>query len=142
MEFSDLLYETQAGLKETPFFLQVANFTQDLERLHQDLTNRDLITNIRDYSNRLYVQIKDRYLPKIPFGREIQQVVNEIIEGFQELEKLPSISFIIKKKNEVVERVTWFWRSLDLDTKIQRAVTLIHRRLIDMSANALQSENK
>lgn len=120
----------------------MANFTQDLDRFYKDLTNRDLFTNIQDYSSRLYKLLKDRYIPKIPFGKEIQQVTGEIIEGFQELEKLPSIRYLVTKKNELMERVTWFWRSLDLGPKIQRVITIVHRRLMDMSANALQSENK
>lgn len=122
--------------------MQVANFTQDLDRFQKDLANRDLFTNIQDYSSRLYKLVKERYIPKIPFGKEIQQVVGEIIEGFQELEKLPSIKYLVTKKDEVVERVIWFWSSLDLGPKIQRVATLVHHRLMDMTANALQSENK
>nr|CAD7432411.1 unnamed protein product [Timema monikensis] len=75
-------------------------------------------------------------------GKELQAIVLEIIEEFRELEKLPSIQFAIKKFNEVYVKFMWFYDYLDVGNRFQRAVTLIHSKLTDITQTALQAENR
>nr|CAD7457748.1 unnamed protein product [Timema tahoe] len=75
-------------------------------------------------------------------GKELQAIMLEIIEEFRELEKLPSIQFAIKKFNEVYVKFMWFYDYLDVGSRFQRAVTLIHSKLTDITQTALQAENR
>jgi hypothetical protein len=41
-----------------------------------------------------------------------------------------------------VFKVVWLYESLDLGTRIQTAIKVIHKKLTDMSQTALQVESK
>ncbi|XP_069692884.1 uncharacterized protein Apoltp isoform X2 [Periplaneta americana] len=141
-EILDFLYERKNDVLESPYFSKIYDFGQDLDKLYKDITKNDIITNIRKYSKIVYEFIKEKYFTMVPFGKELQQIANELIDEFKELSKLPSINYAIQKINELYAKVVWVYESLDLGTRIQMAIRIIHSKLTDITQTALQVENK
>nr|CAD7407930.1 unnamed protein product [Timema cristinae] len=141
-EILDFLYERKNDIVDSPYFSKFANFTQDVDRIYKDIMKNNTLTNIGKYSKIIIEFVKEKYFTIIPFGKELQAIVLEIIEEFRELEKLPSIQFAIKKFNEVYVKFMWFYDYLDVGNRFQRAVTLIHSKLTDITQTALQAENR
>nr|CAD7258453.1 unnamed protein product [Timema shepardi] len=89
-----------------------------------------------------YLEVLSWKASKEILGKELQAIMLEIIGEFRELEKLPSIQFAIKKFNEIYAKFMWFYDYLDVGNRFQRAVTLIHSKLTDITQTALQAENR
>jgi len=141
-EILDFLYERKNDVMESPYFSKIYDLGQDLDKLYKDIMKNDIITNIRKYSKILYDFLSEKYFTMVPFGKELQQIANELIEEFKELTKLPSINFAIQKSKELYAKVVWLCESLDLGTRMQTAIKVIHKKLTDMSQTALQVESK
>ncbi|XP_066998183.2 uncharacterized protein Apoltp [Anabrus simplex] len=141
-EVMDFLYQQKKEIFESPYFTKVANFTQDLDRLYKDIIKNDMITNIRKYSKIIYEFLKEKYFTMVPFGKELQDIVTEIINEIKVLQKLPSVNYAIQKYNELYDKVMWLYDYLDLGTRIQNAITLIHLKITDITQTALQAENR
>ncbi|GLH12107.1 Apolipophorins, partial [Gryllus bimaculatus] len=141
-EVLDFLYQRKTELVESPYFSKFANFTQDLDKFYKDIMKNDIITNIRKYSKIVYEFIRDKYFAMVPFGKELEDIANEIISELKVLQKLPSINYAIEKSNELYEKIVWVYNYLDLGTRIQKAITLVHLKITDITQTALQAENR
>lgn len=141
-EIMDFLYHRKQELTGSPYFSKLANFTQDIDRFYKDITKNDTITNIKKYSKKIYEFLKEKYFTIVPFGKEINEIIDEIINEFKELQKLPSINYLVNKTNEMYDRAVWLYDSLDLGTKAQALITLIHTKLTDVRQTALQADSR
>ncbi|PNF28889.1 hypothetical protein B7P43_G03854 [Cryptotermes secundus] len=141
-EILDFLYERKNDVLESPYFSKIYDFGQDLDKIYKDIMKNDILTNIKKYSKILYDFIREKYFTIVPFGKELHQIANELIEEFKVLSKLPSINYAIQKAKELYSKVIWVYESLDLGTRMQMAIRMIHKKVTDITQTALQVENK
>ncbi|RZC41779.1 VWD domain containing protein [Asbolus verrucosus] len=141
-EFLNFLYIRKSELIESPYFVQFANFTHDLDRFYKDITGNNTIASITKYSKIAWNFLKEKYFNMVPFGKELQEIVSEILAELNELRKLPSIQYLTRKCEEVYENVKWFYDYFDIEERLHRFVALLHKKLTDMSQTALQAENR
>lgn len=127
---------------EHPYFSKFSNFTQDLDRFYKDMTGNDTIASVYKYTKVLWNFLKDKYFKLVPFGKELQDVVSEILNELNELRKLPSVQYLTEKYNQLYAKARWLYEYFDMETRIHRFITLIHRKLTDMTQTALQAENR
>ncbi|PSN49824.1 hypothetical protein C0J52_08839 [Blattella germanica] len=141
-EILDFLYERKNDVMESPYFSKIYELSQDLDKFYKDIKKNDLITNIRKYTKILYDFLREKYFSMVPFGNELHQIATELIEEFKELSKLPSINYAIQKVNDLYAKVIWLYDSLDLGTRFQVLLKLLHKKLTDITQTALQVESK
>ena len=141
-EFLDFLYDRRNDLISSPYFDHFSNFTQDIDKFYRDIKGNDIITNIQKYSSLIIQFLKDRYFAFVPFGKELKDVIDEIVNELKELQKLPSIRYALEKMQQVYDRVCYAYDYFEIQAKIESAIRLIHLKLIDISQTALQAESK
>lgn len=127
---------------ESPYFTKITNFTQDVDKFYRDITGNDTITNMYKYGKVVYNFVKEKYFKLIPFADELSKIYNEIINELNELKKLPTVSYLLEKCNEIERKLKWFYDYFELETKLQKLIALIHIKLTEIKQNALQAENR
>lgn len=138
----DFLYIRNSDIIDNPYVSKISNFTHDLDRFYHDITGNDTIGSVYKYSKVAWDFIKEKYFKLVPFGRELQDVVNEIVDEINELKKLKSIGVLIDKYNEIEVKAKWFYDYFDIENRLHRLISLIHAKLTDMKQTALQAENR
>ncbi|KYB29704.1 hypothetical protein TcasGA2_TC031518 [Tribolium castaneum] len=141
-EFLDFLYIRKSELIESPYFVKFANFTHDMDRFYKDITGNNTIASITKYTKIVWNFLKEKYFNTVPFGKELQEVVMEIVNELNELKKLPSIQFLLAKYDEWYNNAKWLYDYFDVENRVHRFVTLLHQKLSDMALTALQAENR
>lgn len=141
-EVLDFMYNRRNDLIASPYFDRFTNFTQDVDKLYRDIKSNDIITNIQKYTSVVIQFLKERYLTFVPFGKVLQDVVDEILTELKELEKLPSIHYALEKMQQVYDRAYYIYEYLEIRAKVESAIRLIHAKLMDISQTALQAESK
>ncbi|XP_076620317.1 apolipoprotein lipid transfer particle [Colletes latitarsis] len=141
-EILDFLYNRGNDLIASPYFDRLSNFTHDVDKLYRDITANDIVTNIQKYSGLVIKFLKERYFVFVPFGKELKDVVDEIVSELKELQKLPSIHYAIEKMQQLYDRVYYFYDYLEVRAKIESVVRLVHSKLVDISQTALQAESR
>ncbi|XP_050528812.1 uncharacterized protein LOC126898616 isoform X2 [Daktulosphaira vitifoliae] len=136
------LYARQQELMQSPYYAQTQNMTQDLDKFYKDLMQNDFLTNLKKYSTMLYNLFKARYYPLIPFANEINALRLEIIDGVQQLLKLPLISYVIDNLKTTYNQVIWFCDYIDLSKKIQKFIPTLINRVYDLTYTAVENEMK
>lgn len=141
-QFLDFLYMTRNELTESQFFMQFTNFTHDLDKFYRDMTGNDTIINGIKYGKIVWEFLKEKYFAVIPFAGELNAVFSEIVGEIKELLKLPTVSYLVERLEEVGQKIGWFVDYFDLERKFQRFVAVIHSKLTEMKRNALEVDNK
>ncbi|XP_066586148.1 uncharacterized protein Apoltp [Prorops nasuta] len=141
-EIVDFLYDRRNEIMTSPYFDRFTNFTHDIDRFYKDIKANDIVTNVQKYSNLLIQFLKERYFTFVPFGKELKDIVEEIISELKELKKLPSIHYALDKMNIVYDRAYYFYEYFGIQAKIEGAVRLVHSKLMDISQSALQAESR
>lgn len=141
-EFFNFLYDRKNELISSPYYDQFSNFTQDIDKFYRDIKANDIITNIQKYSASVIQFIKERYFAFVPFGKELKDVVDEIISELKELQKLPSVKYALEKVQQVYDRASYLYEYLEVRAKLESTVRLIHSKLMDISQTALQAESR
>nr|XP_003701542.2 PREDICTED: uncharacterized protein LOC100880818 isoform X1 [Megachile rotundata] len=141
-EVVDFLYDRRNDLIASPYFDRFTNFTQDIDKLYRDIKSNDIVTNIQKYTGLIIRFLKEKYFAFVPFGKELQDVVDEIITELKELQKLPSIRYALEKMQQVYGRVYYVYEYLEVQAKIENALRLIHSKLMEASQTALQAESR
>lgn len=113
-----------------------------MDKFYRDITSNDAISNIYKYTKVVWHFLKEKYFKLVPFAGELTAIFNEIVNEIKELKKLPSISYLIEKYNEMERKVKWFYDYFDVEARLHRFITLIHRKLTDIKQTALQAENR
>ncbi|XP_015599666.1 uncharacterized protein LOC107269849 [Cephus cinctus] len=141
-EILDFLYDRRNELMTSPYFDRFTNFTQDVDKIYKDIKANDIVTNIHKYSSILIQFLTERYFTVVPFGKELKDVVNEILSGVQELKNLPSVNYAFKKMEQLYEKARYLYEYLDVRLKIESTIRLVHSKLMDISLTALEAENR
>lgn len=141
-EVVDFLYDRRNDLISSPYFDRLTNFTQDIDKVYRDIKANDIVTNVRKYTGLVVQFLKDRYFTFAPFGKELRDVVEEIVTELKELQKLPSIHYAIEKIQQLYDRVYYLYDYLEVQAKLENVIRLIHAKLMDISQSALQAESQ
>jgi len=86
--------------------------------------------------------MKQRYFAFVPFGKELKDVVDEIVLELKELKKLPSVQYTLEKLEQAYDRVNYFCEYFEIKSKIESLIRLVHSKLMDISQTALQAESR
>ncbi|KAH8395625.1 hypothetical protein KR222_003717 [Zaprionus bogoriensis] len=138
-EVFDFIYKRTNELAETPYFNKVSSFTQDAERLYRDMQANDAITNIKKYSALAWNFIKEKYFKLVPFGAELNEVLNEIWQEIKELQKIEQVQIVVSKYNEVLAKLEWIADELQLEYRIHQLYSLIRNKFRNYALNALET---
>nr|QGV11544.1 Vg4 [Tetrastichus brontispae] len=141
-EFFNFLYDRKIELISSPYYDHLSNFTQDIDKFYRDIKANDIVTNIQKYSTALIQFIRERYFAFVPFGKELKDVIEEIVSELKELRKLPSVKYAVEKIEQAYERMTYLWQYFEVRAKLESGVRLLHAKLMDISQTALQAESR
>ncbi|KAI4492782.1 hypothetical protein M0804_002573 [Polistes exclamans] len=141
-EVVDFLYNRKNEIISSPYFDRFSNLTQDIDKFYKDIKGNDIITNIEKYSGLVIQFLKERYFAFVPFGKELKDVIDEIIVELKELKKLPSVNYALDKMQQVYDKVNYFYNYLEIRVKIENVIRFAHAKLIDISQSALQAESR
>lgn len=141
-EVLDFMYDRRNEIMTSPYFDKFTKLTQDIDRVYRDIKANDIFTNIRKYTSLVFQFLRDRYFAAIPFGKELKDVVEEIVSEIKELEKLPSVHWAVEKTKELIERIKYLYEYFEVRNKIEYTIRVLHFKLMDMSQSALQAESR
>lgn len=141
-EVLDFLYDRRNEIITSPYYDRFTNFTQDIDKFYRDIKANDIITNIQKYSTILIKFIKERYFTFVPFGKELKDVLDEILMELKELKKLPSVQYTLDRIEQVYVKVSEIYEYFQVRSKIEASIRLIHSKLMDISQTALQAESR
>ncbi|XP_043484877.1 apolipophorins [Leptopilina heterotoma] len=141
-EVLDFLYDRRNEIITSPYYDRFTNFTQDIDKFYRDIKANDIITNIQKYSTILIKFIKERYFTFVPFGKELKDVLDEILMELKELKKLPSVQYTLDRIEQVYVKVSEIYEYFQVRSKIEATIRLIHSKLMDISQTALQAESR
>ncbi|XP_046620371.1 uncharacterized protein LOC124305239 [Neodiprion virginianus] len=141
-EVLDFLYDRRNEIITSPYFDRFTNFTQDVDRIYKDIQAHDIVTNVRKYSGIIITFIRERYFTMVPFGVELKNVVDEIINELLELTKLPFLHYTIEKVQQLYAKAKYLYEYFEVGDQINHTIKFIHSKLTDISQTALQAENR
>ncbi|EZA49996.1 Apolipophorins [Ooceraea biroi] len=141
-EVLDFLYDRKQEIIASPYFDRFTNFTHDIDRFYRDIKANDIVTNVHKYSGLVIQFVKQRYFAFVPFGKELKDVVEEIVLELKELRKLPSVNYALEKLEQAYDRVNYFCEYFEVKAKIESLIRLVHSKLMDISQTALQAESR
>lgn len=127
---------------ESPYFHRVSDFTRDLDMLYQDLNTNDIFTNIRKYSILSYQFLKEKFLNIVPFGRELNDVITELVEEFKNLKKIDSIQQALKRFEEIQGSVVWLANEFQFEKRLNNLWLILKHKLARITHNALTTDDK
>lgn len=120
----------------------MSNFTQDVDRLYKDLVSNDALTNIRKYSGLAWQFFKEKYFRLVPFGSELNDVMNELVAELKKLQNLQAIRFVQLKINEIQEKLDWFAKEFQVEKRTRQLWAMIVNKINHYQETALQVEDK
>ena len=141
-EVVDFLYDRRNEIIGSPYFDRFTNLTHDVDRIYRDIKANDIVTNVQKYSAVVIQFIRERYFTIVPFGKELKDLVDEIVSELKELTKLPTVNYALNKINQAYEKAKYFYEYFGIRSKIENAVRVAQAKLIDISQTALQAESR
>lgn len=141
-ELFDFLYERTNEIMDSPYFHQVSDLTQDLDRLYHDLMTNDIFTNIKKYSVLTYRFLKEKIFNILPFGREIQEISSELMAEFNQLQNIETIQYAMKRWEEVQGKIIWLANEFQLERRLNSLAYIIKKKLSKITQNALETDDR
>lgn len=141
-EVVDFLYDRKKEIITSPYFDRFTNFTHDIDKFYRDIKANDIITNVQKYSGLAIQFLKERYFTFVPFGKELKDVVDEILSELKELKKLPSAKYALEKFDQAYDRISYVCEYFEVKIKIENFIRLVHSKMMDISQTALQAESR
>lgn len=141
-EMLDFLYDRKKEIITSPYFDRFTNFTHDIDKVYRDIKANDIVTNVHKYSGLIIQFMKERYFAFVPFGKELKDVVDEIVLELKELRKLPSVNYAMEKLDQLYDRISYFCEYFEIKFKIESFIRLVHSKMMDISQTALQAESR
>lgn len=141
-EVLDFLYDRKKEIITSPFFDRFTNFTQDIDKIYRDVKANDIVTNVNKYSGVVIQFLKNRYFAYVPFGKELKDVVDDLLLELKELKKLPSVKYALEKYDQVYNKINYIYEYFEVRTKLDNLLRLIHTKMMDISQTALQAESR
>lgn len=127
---------------ESPYFAKFTNFTHDVDKFYKDITGNNTLSSVVKYARISTNFLREKYMDKLPFAKELEAIVREIIGDLNELRKLPSIRIVEERLNQICNKLIWFYEYFDVETRLQNSLKMLHKKLTDYSQTALQAENR
>lgn len=141
-EFYDFLHKQSDEFTRSPYFDMVSVFTQDMDRIYQDLTTNDAITNIKKYSSLTWQFLEEKYFKFVPFGKELQNITNELLDELTTLKNQELVQFLVIRVAEARKKMEWVAEELQLERRLQQLGQIIKRKLTYYSQTALEADDR
>lgn len=141
-EIFEFLHKHTDDFLQSPYIDTVSDFMRDFDAVYRDIQNNDAITNFKKYSALASAFLREKYFKVVPFGRELQKLLNELIEGIQQLKKQEQIQFIINRIDEWEKKLTWFAEEFQIDRRMHQLWTIILSKITSYEQTALQMDDK
>ncbi|KAL3290379.1 hypothetical protein HHI36_023721 [Cryptolaemus montrouzieri] len=141
-EFLDFLYIRKNEIMISPYFVKFTNFTHDVDKFYKDITGNNTLSSMVKYTKIGWNFLRERYMDKLPFAKELEAIVKEIAGDLNKLRELPSVAYLEERLNQMFSKLLWFYDYFEVETRIQNFLTLMHKKLTDYSQTALQAENR
>ncbi|XP_055389464.1 uncharacterized protein LOC129618631 [Condylostylus longicornis] len=140
-EMFDFIYNRTSEIAESPYYSQFSRITQDIDHLYHDIEDNDAITNFKKYSAIAWEFIKEKYFKLVPFGKELNEVITELIHELEKLKDLAHVKLALQKLNEIKMKLQWISEELELERRIHQLWRLIRNKLGKYTMTALQTDD-
>lgn len=141
-EIFNFLYVRSNEIVESPYFHRVSNFTQDIDRLYQDIMGNDVLTNLRKYSVLGWQFVKEKYFVLVPFGKEMNEIISELIGEIRQLYTLEPVQFLGDKLAEVQRSIEWFANEFQVERRLLQLWSIVRDKVTRFSQTALETDDK
>ncbi|CAG9816912.1 unnamed protein product [Phaedon cochleariae] len=140
--FLDFLYQRKNQIIESPYFAKIAKFSHDIDNFYKDITGNNTLVSIYKYSEVGWRFITEKYINSIPFGKEIMDIVDEIMTELKQIGEIPSIKYLMNKWYESYEYFRYYYFYFDMETRIHKVMKLVYTKICDLSVTALEYDNR
>ncbi|XP_067622386.1 uncharacterized protein Apoltp [Eurosta solidaginis] len=137
-ELFSLIYERTNELAESTYFNQISSFTQDIENFYRYIKSNDVVTSFKHYINAIWRFLKEKYHKLIPFGSELNEVIQEIWHEIKELEKIRQMQVLVNKLKEFILNVEWIAEEVGAKEYLHKLYDLLRNKLHTHALNALE----
>lgn len=141
-EIIEFLRKHTDDLTTSPYYDTVSEFMRHLDTVYRDIQKNDAITNIKKYSKLASVYLREKYFKVVPFGRELQKLLNELVDEIKQLQKQELVKFIITRIDEWEEKFTWFAEEFQLDKRVHQLWNIILSKITTFDQTALEMDDK
>lgn len=141
-EIFEFLHKHTNDLVKSPYFDTVSDFMRDFDAIYQDIQNNDALTNIKKYSSLASAFLREKYFKVVPFGRELQKLLNELGDEIQKLKQQELVRFIIERIDEWEAKLAWFAEEFQLDRRIHQLWNIVINKITSYEQTALQMDDK
>lgn len=104
--------------------------------------SNDALTNIRKYSALAWQFFKEKYFRLVPFGKELNDIMTELIVELKKLQSLEAVRFIQNKINEIKEKIDWFANEFQVEKRTRQLWMMIINKINYYHETALQVDDK
>lgn len=140
-EVFDFINNRTSELVDSPYFNKVTSLTQDLDKLIKDIQANDAITNIKKYSVIAWNFVREKYFKLVPFGKELNDILMEILEEIKSLEKLPHVKIVIEKAKEIQAKLEWLAEELQVEKRLHEVWAVLRNKVRRYTWNALETDD-
>lgn len=141
-EIFEFLHKHTNDLVKSPYFDTVSEFMRDLDTVHRDIQRNDAITNIKKYSTLASAFLREKYFKVVPFGGELQKLINELMDEIKELRKHEPVQFVINRIDEWQQKLAWLAEEFQLDKRVHQLWHIILYKITSYEQTALQMDDK
>lgn len=141
-EIFEFLHKHTNDLVKSPYFDTVSEFMRDFDTVYRDIQNNDAITNIKKYTALASAFLREKYFKIVPFGRELERLLGELVEEIQKLKKQEHILIVLNLIDEWEAKFAWFAEEFQLDRRMHQLWTIIINKFTSHEQTALQMDDK
>ena len=141
-EIFEFLHKHTNDLVKSPYFDTVSEFMRDLDTVYRDIQDNDAITNIKKYSALASAFLREKYFKVVPFGKELQKLLNELVDEIKQLRKQELVQFIINRIDEWESKFAWFAEEFQLDKRMHQLWHIILNKITAYEQTALEMDDK
>ncbi|XP_026316021.1 uncharacterized protein LOC113227343 [Hyposmocoma kahamanoa] len=136
----DFFYDRTQELTDNPYFNYVSTFGHEMDKIYKDLVNNDVLTNIRQYSKKLWNVVWNKIEQYIPFKDEVLQLYAEFRNAWENFLKNEQVVYVKEKCKEAYVRLKWWYDYFKIGESLDQAGEIIYDKITDMAKTALQYE--
>lgn len=141
-EILEYLHQHTNELVKSPYFDTVSGFMRDMDMIYRDLQRNDAVTSLRKYSALASSFLREKYFKVVPFGRELESLIDELIDEIKQLRKQELVHFLIVRVDEWREKIAWLVDEFQLDKRMQKLWHIILSKAMTYDQTALRMDDK
>lgn len=141
-EILDYLRQHTDDLVKSPYFDTVTGFMRDMDTIYRDIQRNDAITSIKKYSALASSFLREKYFKVVPFGRELEKLIDELIDEIKELRKQELVHFLIVRVDEWHEKLAWLAEEFQLDRRMHKLWQIVLNKVMTYDQTALAMDDK